>query len=145
HPGANPVRQAHRSAHASQRRAVYLRSGGGRTMAERERIGMGPEEVSAFLRAKDRLFLGLLEGDGALTGATCNYVYEGDYLYFALPESAPELAAIRADARVCAIVEQVPSYYEIKSVTLHGRAEVLADGQSRSDLLSSPAMDDPAG
>ena len=55
------------------------------------------------------------------------------------------MAAIRADARVCAIVEQVPSYYEIKSVTLHGRAEVLADGQSRSDLLSSPAMDDPAG
>jgi nitroimidazol reductase NimA-like FMN-containing flavoprotein (pyridoxamine 5'-phosphate oxidase superfamily) len=114
-------------------------------MAEREQISMSPPEVDAFLRAKDRLFLGLLDGEGAPTATTSRYVYEDGYLYFTLPSAAPELARLRRDARVCAIVEQVPSYYEIKAVTLHGRAEEVSDDATRARLRRSLGEQSPIG
>src|SRR5581483_9468131 len=106
-------------------------------MAERERIDMTAEEIDAFLRAKDRLFLGLLTAGGAPTGATAGYAYADGALYFAIGDTAPELALLRADNRVCAIVEQVPSYFEIKAVTLHGRAEEVTEPAARARWIAS--------
>jgi nitroimidazol reductase NimA-like FMN-containing flavoprotein (pyridoxamine 5'-phosphate oxidase superfamily) len=104
-------------------------------MAERERISMSPEEVAAFLASKRRLFLGLLTDSGAPTALPADYLYEDGVLYFSLPESAPELTRIRRDGPVCAVVEQVPSYFQIKAVTLHGRPEEVPDAAIRARLL----------
>jgi nitroimidazol reductase NimA-like FMN-containing flavoprotein (pyridoxamine 5'-phosphate oxidase superfamily) len=116
-------------------------------MAERERIGMSEEEVESFLRGNRRLYLGLLVEGGAPTAGLAGYLLEDRTVYFAVERDGPAHRQLREDDRVCGIVEQGPSYFEIKSVVVHGRAQEEDESARRARILEAIAGQgvDPAG
>jgi hypothetical protein len=48
----------------------------------------------------------------------------------------PVTAALDRDPRVCVVAEQFPSYFEVRSVVVHGHADLaaLAGGNGRREL-----------
>lgn len=106
-------------------------------MSPRRDIGMSAREVDAFLRTRVTTVVVALNADGHATGTVGQAAYRDGGFQFALREDDPVVALLAADNRACCIVEQFPSYYEIKGVTLHGRAQPrgpAADGTSGFDL-----------
>jgi hypothetical protein len=53
----------------------------------------------------------------------------------------PLREALVADARVSCAVEMCPSYYEIRGVTLHGRAEPVSNSEVRVRADDSTSFD----
>jgi hypothetical protein len=51
---------------------------------------------------------------------------EGERLYFAVRPGSAAQRQIQRDPRVCAATDRYPSYYEIRGITVHGRAEPAA-------------------
>ncbi|MGH7896927.1 MAG: pyridoxamine 5'-phosphate oxidase family protein [Candidatus Binatia bacterium] len=96
---------------------------------------MTDEEVRAFLTRKSRLVLGTLGSDGAPCSDVTSCVYERDRLYALVPRDGDALANLRRDPRVCCIVEEFPSYFEIKGVIVHARASE-ASGEERERAAS---------
>ncbi|MEX0665702.1 MAG: pyridoxamine 5'-phosphate oxidase family protein [Acidimicrobiia bacterium] len=97
-------------------------------MSPREPITMAPGEVDEFLRTRRHVALATLDPDGAPEVAIARCRYEDRALLLTLDASSPALAAIGADDRVCCAAESCSSYYEIRGVSVHGRAQPRDDG-----------------
>ncbi len=109
----------------------------------REAIAMSPEEVRAFLAAQRWMVLGTLDADGMPVGDLVPVRLDGDRLRFAVADGSRAGENVRRDARVCCAADEFPSYYEIRGVVLHGRADAparLGEGWSEYAL----ALDDVA-
>ena len=103
-------------------------------------ITMSPEDLSSFLGSFQRLVLATNDRDGGTWGDAVAYHFDGNRLYFRVPEHTRSLANLRSDDRVCCAVESHPqgaSYYDIRAALIHGRAEPL-DGSDERDVL--PAL-----
>jgi nitroimidazol reductase NimA-like FMN-containing flavoprotein (pyridoxamine 5'-phosphate oxidase superfamily) len=89
----------------------------------RESIGMDPQEIRELLAATRWLVLGTLGPKGEPVADLVPCALVGERLCFALPQGSDALRRIERDPRVCAATDRYPSYYEIRGVTVHGRAE----------------------
>jgi hypothetical protein len=89
----------------------------------REAIEMGPEELLAFVGAQRWMALGTLDPDGTPAGDLVPVRLVDSTLRFAVPCGSRADDNIRRDARVCCAADEFPSYYEIRGVVVHGRAE----------------------
>lgn len=92
-------------------------------------IRMNEAEIDRFLRAQTTAMVIAIAGDGAPRGAVGRLDYDGR-VAFSLRDDDPVLSLLAADDRACCLVEQFPSYYEIMSVMLHGRARRREDAES---------------
>jgi nitroimidazol reductase NimA-like FMN-containing flavoprotein (pyridoxamine 5'-phosphate oxidase superfamily) len=92
----------------------------------RESIGMSPEEIRALLATTRWVVLGTLGADGEPVADLARCALVGERLCFAVPPGSDVQRRIERDPRVCAATDRYPSYYEIRGVTLHGRAEPAA-------------------
>lgn len=95
-------------------------------------IRMTDDEARAFLAAKDEAVVVANGPGGGPIATVAPYRLVDGELVLALLDGDPVLAALDADPRVCVVAEQFPSYYEVRSVIVHGHA-VLG------------ARDEPAG
>jgi hypothetical protein len=89
-------------------------------MSTRQNISMSRQEAEQFLASQDRVILVANSGDGPPLGTPARARFESGTLVVSVPEADPIVAALAEDARACCIAEQFPSYYEIKSVIVHG-------------------------
>jgi hypothetical protein len=88
---------------------------------DRPDIRMSPEEIRAFLATQPRTVV--VGVDGKSPVATMGSLkLDGDSLRVAVPEEDPVAGLLAKDDRVCVVVDQFPTYYEIKGVSAHGRA-----------------------
>jgi nitroimidazol reductase NimA-like FMN-containing flavoprotein (pyridoxamine 5'-phosphate oxidase superfamily) len=94
----------------------------------RERIAMSDDELREFLGAQRWVALATLDDDGTPVGDVAPARLAGDRLCFAVPRGSRAHEAIVRDPRVACAADEFPSYYEIRGVVVHGRAEPLADG-----------------
>jgi hypothetical protein len=97
-------------------------------MSPRPDIRMDEIEVSAFLRSSQRAVVVALDSGGVANGAVGQLVHGSGEFRFVLRGDDPVVALLAHDGRACCVVEQFPSYYEIKGVMVHGRAEPVAAG-----------------
>jgi nitroimidazol reductase NimA-like FMN-containing flavoprotein (pyridoxamine 5'-phosphate oxidase superfamily) len=89
----------------------------------RESISMTPQEIRALLAETRWVVLGTLGERGEPVGSLVRCALVGDRLCFAVARDSETERQIERDPRVCAATDRYPSYYEIRGVTLHGRAE----------------------
>jgi nitroimidazol reductase NimA-like FMN-containing flavoprotein (pyridoxamine 5'-phosphate oxidase superfamily) len=89
----------------------------------RESIEMTPGEIRALLAETRWIVLGTLGGAGEPVGHLVPCALQGERLCFAVPRGSEAQRQIERDPRVCAATDRYPTYYEIRGVTLHGRAE----------------------
>ena len=104
----------------------------------RESIAMSNEELTAFLGAKPWVVVGTLDQDGSPWGDLAASLIDGGRLVFAVPAGTRAAANIERDPRVVCMNDQYPTYYEIKGVTVHGRAERLKDPALAARLPADP-------
>ncbi len=104
----------------------------------RESIAMSNEELTDFIGAKPWVVVGTLDEDGSPWGDVSASLIEGGQLIFAVPNGTRAAANIERDPRVVCMNDQYPTYYEIKGVTIHGRAQRLDDPALMARLPSDP-------
>ena len=110
----------------------------------RESIAMSNEELTDFIGAKPWVVVGTLDEDGSPWGDVAASLIEGGQLIFAVPNGTRAAANIGRDPRVVCMNDQYPTYYEIKGVTIHGRAQRLDDPALAARLPSDPIDRDAA-
>ena len=93
----------------------------------REAIAMTRDEMRAFLGTQRWVALGTLDPDGTPVGDLVPATLDGERLRFAVPRGSRADDNIRRDPRVCCAADEFPSYYEIRGVIAHGRAEPHAN------------------
>jgi nitroimidazol reductase NimA-like FMN-containing flavoprotein (pyridoxamine 5'-phosphate oxidase superfamily) len=107
-------------------------------------IRMSSAEVAAFLAAHSGCVLGYNDGGPAPAVLAGTYTVAGQALRVSAPAPGPaasvsdSAAALRRDPRVCLIVEQSPSYYEIGYVTLEGSAEHIREAADGLTFVLTP-------
>ena len=89
----------------------------------REAITMTRAELLAFLGTQRWVALGTLDPDGTPVGDVVPAVLDGERLRFAVPRDSRADDNIRRDPRVSCAADEFPSYYEIRGMVAHGRAE----------------------
>lgn len=110
-------------------------------MSPRESIQMTETEIDDFLRTRRRVVLATLQSDGAPDVTIVPSRYDDGTLYVNLEGDEASRAAVRADDRICCAVEVCREYYEIRGVSLHGRAAPLPDGEVRVDVEHVTSFD----
>jgi nitroimidazol reductase NimA-like FMN-containing flavoprotein (pyridoxamine 5'-phosphate oxidase superfamily) len=99
-------------------------------------IRMTPAEVTEFLSRHAECVIAFNDGRPAPGIALAQYRLRGDRMAISVPRSAPVrpgsgvaamLAALGAEPRVCVLVEQSPTYYEIAYIAIRGPAEAVHD------------------
>jgi hypothetical protein len=98
-------------------------------MSPRRNIGMGAREIDDFLATHTDVVVVGLDAEGLASGAVGRLDLDAGAVGFALRADDPVVALLGHDDRACCVVEQFPSYYEIKGVMLHGRASAAVHGE----------------
>src|SRR5262245_65096048 len=83
---------------------------------------MSNEETDEFLRTQTTVMVVALVGGAAPEGAVGRFEYRDGSPRFTVGAGDPVVSHLATDDRVACVLEQFPSYYEIKSAMLHGRA-----------------------
>jgi nitroimidazol reductase NimA-like FMN-containing flavoprotein (pyridoxamine 5'-phosphate oxidase superfamily) len=94
-------------------------------MSPRESIRMSPAEIDEFLSTRRHVVLATVGSDGAPDATIVPCRYEHGELLLSVDGAAR--GALAADDRVSCAAEVCSSYYEIRGVTVHGRAASTAD------------------
>ncbi|HYC22725.1 MAG TPA: pyridoxamine 5'-phosphate oxidase family protein [Candidatus Bathyarchaeia archaeon] len=105
---------------------------------------MSRAEVLEFLRDESWLVLATLDADGSPFGDVVPATLDGEMLCFCVARNGRSQANIARDDRVCCSSDRFPSYYEIKGVTVHGRAREVTDPAPAAriaSLCSAPGLD----
>jgi len=104
-------------------------------------IRMSDEETDAFLRTQTTAVVIALVGDAAPEGAVGRFEHRDGNPRFAVRAEDPIVTHLAADDRVSCVLEQFPSYYEIRSVMLHGRATRRPEESSVGEATFDLAVD----
>ena len=101
---------------------------------KRPDISMSRDEIVAFAATQSRAVVVALDG-AAPVGTVADLEVVDDALVVTLGSGDVITELLAADDRVCVNVEQFHDYYEIKGVSVHGRAELAdVDGRARFTL-----------
>jgi hypothetical protein len=87
---------------------------------------MTSEEVDGFLATRRHVALAMLDATGAPDITIVPSRFEGGRLVVEVDQHVR--AAIDRDPRVCGAAEVCPAYYELRGVSVHGRATPHASG-----------------
>ncbi|MGE0384650.1 MAG: pyridoxamine 5'-phosphate oxidase family protein [Gammaproteobacteria bacterium] len=91
---------------------------------------MSAAEIRAFLAGVEWVAIGTLDASGAPHADAAAALLAGERLWFAVASASPAAAHLDRDPRVCCAADVFPSYYEIKGVTVHGRARRADPGEA---------------
>jgi nitroimidazol reductase NimA-like FMN-containing flavoprotein (pyridoxamine 5'-phosphate oxidase superfamily) len=94
----------------------------------REQIALTRDELTTFLAAQRWVTLATLDADGTPAAEIVPAVLDGERLCFAVARGSHAHENVERDPRVACAADEFPSYYEIRGVTVHGRAESRAPG-----------------
>ena len=104
---------------------------------------MTGEEVRAYLSEERWMVLGTLDPDGSPWADAVRCRLEGERLTFSVPRASRSAANLSRDPRACCASDRFASYYEIRGLSVHGRAARVEDGATRARL--APALAESEG
>jgi nitroimidazol reductase NimA-like FMN-containing flavoprotein (pyridoxamine 5'-phosphate oxidase superfamily) len=99
---------------------------------------MNETEIAAFLAGHSGCVVGYNDGGPAPAVRPGTYTLAGGTLRVSVARPGQAAAALRDDPRVCVIVEQSPSYYEIAYVAVEGSAGAVAETAGRLTFDLTP-------
>ena len=91
-------------------------------MAERPDISMSADEVRGFIATQRRAVVAALDAE-APVGTVADLRLVEAAVEVTLADDDPMRVVLAVDDRVCVVAEQFPTYYEIRGVAVHGRAQ----------------------
>ena len=97
---------------------------------------MSEDEIDRFLCSLSTAIVVAGPAGAAPLGAVGDFHYDTGTVAFSLHPADPIVGQLGDGDRVCCIAEQFPSYFEIKSVMLHGYAT-----RRRDSDLGAPTFD----
>jgi hypothetical protein len=103
-------------------------------------VSMSEAEWLAFLTAQRGCVVAARTPSGDIVPALGRATLNGGVLHVTLAAHDPAADALREDGRVCCLVEESPTYYEIVSVGVRGVAQNL--GVRNDQLGFDLAVDD---
>ena len=104
----------------------------------REQISMTLYDAIAFLQGRTWVALATLEPDGSPWADIVPSLLQRDRLFFRVPTASRSHANIQRDQNVCCANDQYPTYYEIKGVVIHGKAERVGEDDIPPGLRERP-------
>ena len=90
----------------------------------RDAVRMTEEEVGAFLGSHVKVQVASLERDGGPHLTTLFYVLDGDRIAFWTYGRSQKVRNLERDDRVTCLVEDGTDYFELRGVSVRGRAEI---------------------
>ena len=102
---------------------------------------MTPAEVREFLATRHHVALATLTSDGSPDATIVACRYRNEALELMIAPEDPALTAITTDDRVCCAAEVCPAYYELRGVSLQGRAEPLGGDTVRLHIEHTMSFD----
>ena len=106
----------------------------------RDAVKMTESEISAFLDANLKVQVASIGKDGAPHLATLFYIVDDGNLVFWTYGRSQKIRNLERDPRVSALVEDGLEYFELRGVSITGRAEIVRDHDRILDLGSRVAV-----
>jgi nitroimidazol reductase NimA-like FMN-containing flavoprotein (pyridoxamine 5'-phosphate oxidase superfamily) len=88
---------------------------------------MTANEIDAFLDSQRTLILVTLRKDGSPVAHPLWFAKLGDALYINTRRDSLKIRNVSHDARVCAVIEDGESYFELRGVRVEGSCEEVTD------------------
>ncbi len=88
---------------------------------------MTPDEIDAFLDSQRTLIFVTLRKDGSPVAHPLWFAKLGDALYLNTQRKSLKNRNVSHDSRVCAVVEDGESYFELRGVRVEGPCEEVTD------------------
>lgn len=88
---------------------------------------MPPDVLADFLETERTLVLATLRGDGAPVATAMWFCRVGETLYCNTAVESAKFRQVRADDRVCAVVESGEDYFALRGVRVEGRCRIVDD------------------
>jgi nitroimidazol reductase NimA-like FMN-containing flavoprotein (pyridoxamine 5'-phosphate oxidase superfamily) len=86
-------------------------------------ISMNATEIEAFLARCPQMVVGALDADGWPTGTLAASSHAEGVLRLQLAVGDAVIDEIAGDPTICCVADEHATYYEIRGVIIHGRAE----------------------
>jgi PPOX class probable F420-dependent enzyme len=96
-------------------------------MSGRDRVRMSDQEVSDFLADNIKVQVASLGPDGAPHLTTLFYIVRDGRLAFWTYGRSQKIRNLERDPRVSALVEGGDDYFELRGVSINGKAEIIRD------------------
>lgn len=95
--------------------------------AGRAAVRMTDEEIAAFLAASEKVQVATIGPDGAPHLTTLFYVVREGKVAFWTYASSQKIKNLQRDPRITLLVEAGEDYFELRGVTIHGKAELVTE------------------
>lgn len=93
----------------------------------RDKVRMSEVEVASFLGSQVKVQVASLDRDGGPHLTTLFYVLDGDRIAFWTYGRSQKVRNLERDDRVSCLVEDGTDYFELRGVSVRGRAEIVRD------------------
>lgn len=118
-------------------------------MSQRDAVKMTEPEVEAFLKSLLKVQVATVNPDGSPHLSTLFYVVRAGNIAFWTYGKSQKIRNLERDPRISCLVEDGTDYFELRGVSISGKAELIRDHDELLDLGTAVAMrmvgvDDPA-
>ena len=93
--------------------------------SSRDAVNMSEEEIEEFLAANMKVQIATIGADGAPHLTTLFYVVEDGHLAFWTYGASQKVVNLRRDSRITCLVEVGEDYFELRGVSIQGRARLI--------------------
>jgi PPOX class probable F420-dependent enzyme len=108
-------------------------------MSGRDEVKMTDQEITDFLAANIKVQVASLGPDGAPHLSTLFYIVRDGKIAFWTYGRSQKIRNLERDPRVSALVEDGDDYFELRGVSINGRAEIIRDYESIYSIGSEVA------
>lgn len=109
-------------------------------MSGRDAVRMGDQEVADFLAANLKVQVASIGKDGTPHLTTLFYVLDEGRIAFWTYGRSQKVRNLERDSRVSCLVEDGTDYFELRGVSITGRAEVVRDPDRIREIGSAVAV-----
>jgi PPOX class probable F420-dependent enzyme len=109
-------------------------------MSSRDVVKMSEQEVSDFLDAATKLQVATVNPDGAPHLTTLFYVVRDGKIAFWTYGRSQKIRNLERDPRISLLVEDGDDYFELRGVSIRGKAEIIRDYDELHAIGTAVAM-----
>jgi nitroimidazol reductase NimA-like FMN-containing flavoprotein (pyridoxamine 5'-phosphate oxidase superfamily) len=95
--------------------------------AGRQSVRLDDAEIAEFLASHMKVQIGTLDASGAPHLTTLYYVLDEGRIAFWTYASSQKVLNLRRDSRIACLVEDGDAYFDLRGVSIRGRARILDD------------------
>jgi PPOX class probable F420-dependent enzyme len=93
----------------------------------RAAVRMSDDEIAEFLASSEKVQVATIGPDGSPHLTTLFYVVQDGKVAFWTYASSQKVKNLERDPRITLLIEDGDDYFELRGVTIHGKAELVTD------------------